>query len=77
MNLTIDVISDIIGTDHRNGVSFDHQDGSALGVWTGYNMIGAYAGAARHVAKSAESSLTADLAWQSWARTCRPGVRAG
>src|SRR3954454_14386827 len=43
------------GTDHRNGVSFDQQDGSALGGWTGHDAIGAYAGVARHVAKSAES----------------------
>ena len=68
---------DIRGTDHRNGVSFDHQDGSELGDWTGYDVIGAYAGAARHVAKSAESSRTRNLAWQSLERTGRPGVRAG
>ena len=43
------------GTDHRDGVSFDHQDGSARGDCTGYDLIGAHAGAARRAAKSAES----------------------
>ena len=65
------------GTDHRNGVSFDQHDDSALGSWTGHDAIGAYAGVARHVAKSAESNRTRNLAWQSLARTGRPGVRAG
>ena len=64
------------GTDHRNGVSFDQQDGSAIGGCTGYDVIGAYAGVARHVAKSAESDRTRNLAWQSLERTGRPGVRA-
>ncbi len=64
------------GTDHRNGVIFDQQNGSAPGGWTGHDAIGAYAGVARHVAKSAESNRTRNLAWQSWARTGRPGVRA-
>ena len=64
------------GTDQRNGVSFDQKDGSALGGWTGHDAIGAYAGIARHVAKSAESNRTGDLAWQSSERTGRPGVRA-
>ena len=31
----------IVGTDQRLGVSFDQQDGSALGGWTGYGVIGA------------------------------------
>src|SRR4051812_34035421 len=31
------------GTDQRLGVSFDQQDGSALGGWTGYGVTGAYA----------------------------------
>jgi hypothetical protein len=64
------------GTDHRNGVSFDQQDGSALGGWTGHDAIGAYARVARHVAKSAESNRARNLAWQSLERTGRPGVRA-
>ena len=69
------IISDN-GSDHRIGVSFDHQDGSALGGWTGHGAIGAYAGVPRHAAKSAKSNRTGNLAWQSWARTGRPGVRA-
>ena len=40
-------------------------------------MVGAYAGVARHVANSAESTRTRDWAWQSWERTRRPCVRAG
>ena len=66
----------VSGTDHRNGVSFDQQDGSAVGGCTRYDVIGAYADAARHAAKSAESGRTRNRAWQSWARTGRPGVRA-
>ena len=30
------------GTDHRNGVTFDQHDGSAVGGCTGRDMIGAY-----------------------------------
>ena len=40
-------------------------------------MIGAYAGIARHVAKSAESNRTSSWALQSLVRTGRPGVRVG
>ena len=47
-----------------------------VGGWTGYDVIGAYAGVARHAAKIAESNRTRDLAWQSLERTGRPGVRA-
>ena len=64
------------GTDHRNGVSFDHQDGSALGGWAGYDVIGAYADVARHVAKNAESKRPRSMAWPSLIRTNRLGVRA-
>ena len=42
----------------------------------GCDVVGAYAGVARHVAKSAESNRTRNLAWLSWERTGRPGVRA-
>jgi hypothetical protein len=63
------------GTDHRIGVSFDHKDGSAAGGSTGYDVFSAYAGAARHAAKNAESEPTRNMAWPSWARTGRPGVR--
>jgi hypothetical protein len=66
----------LLGTDLRNGVSIDQQNGSAPGGWTGHDAIGAYAGVARHVAKSAESNRTRDLAWSSLERTGRPGVRA-
>ena len=51
--------------------------GRQRGRWfSGYDVIGAYAGVARHVAKSAESNRTRNLAWQSLERTGRPGVRA-
>jgi hypothetical protein len=64
------------GTDQRNGVSFDQQDVSAVVGITGCNVIGAHAHVARHVAKSAESNRTRNMAWQSLERTGRPGVRA-
>ena len=64
------------GTDHRNGVSFDHQGGSPRSGCTGCDVMGAYAGVTRHVAKNAESIRTRNLAWQSSGRTGRPGVRA-
>jgi hypothetical protein len=64
------------GTDHQNAVTLDQQDGSAPGDRTGRDVIGAYAGITRHVAKSAESIRTWNLAWQSWVRTGQPGVRA-
>jgi hypothetical protein len=48
-------------TDHRNGVSFDQQDGIALDGRTGHDAIGAYAGVSRRVAKSAESNPELDL----------------
>ncbi len=66
----------LIGTDRRNGVSFDHEDGSALGGWAGYDVLDAYAGVARHVAKNAESERTGSMSWPSLIRTDRPGVRA-
>ena len=50
------------GTDQRLGVSFDQQDGSALGGWTGYGVIGAYARTARHAVKRAEWCRTQDVA---------------
>jgi hypothetical protein len=60
----------------RHGVSFDQLYGSAVGGFTGCNVIGAHGRVTRHVAKSAESNRTRNLAWQSWERTCRPGIRA-
>ena len=50
--------------------------GSALGGWAGCEVIGAYANAARHAAKNAESDRARSMAWPSLARTSRPGVRA-
>ena len=47
-------------TDHRNGVSFDQQDGSTTDGWTGHDAIGAYAASQQH-AKSAESNPEPDL----------------
>jgi hypothetical protein len=42
------------GTDQRNGVRFDPQDGSAVGGWTGCDEIGAHTTDARHAANCAE-----------------------
>jgi hypothetical protein len=42
------------GTDQRNGVSFDQQDGSADGGWTAYGVTRAYVSGARHAAECAE-----------------------
>ena len=67
---------DTYGTDQRLGVSFDQQDGSAVGGWTEYGVIGAYAHTARHAVKCAEWCRTQDVAWRSWPRTGRAGVRA-
>jgi len=36
------------GTDQRNGVSFDQEDGSAVVWWTGYDQVGAHSHVARH-----------------------------
>jgi FG-GAP-like repeat len=52
-----------------------------VGTKTNRGAVGAkirahFAGVARHVAKSAESNRTRNLAWQSLERTGRPGVRA-
>jgi len=63
------------GTDQRNGVGFDQQDGSAVDGCMCCDMIGAHTPVARHAANSAESNRTRNLAWQSWARSGRPGVR--
>ncbi len=63
------------GTDQRLGVSFDQQDGSALGGWTEYGVIGAYAHTARHAVKCAEWCRTQDVAWRSSPRTGRAGFR--
>jgi hypothetical protein len=64
-----------IGTDQRLGVSFDQQDGSAVGGWTEYGVIGAYAHTARHAVKCAEWCRTQDVAWRSSPRTGRAGFR--
>ena len=63
------------GTDQRLGVSFDQQDGSAVGGWTEYGVIGAYAHTARHAVKCAEWCRTQDVAWRSSPRTGRAGFR--
>jgi tetratricopeptide (TPR) repeat protein len=65
------------GTDQRNGVNFDRQDGSAVGGRTGCDEFGAYAHLARHAVNCAEWRRTQDGACRSGARTGRPGVRAG
>ena len=57
----------------RLGVSFDQQDGSALGGWTEYGVIGAYADTARHAVKCAGWCRTQDVAWRSSPRTGWPG----
>ena len=64
-----------LGTDQRLGVSFDQQDGSALGGWTGYGVIGVYARTARHAVKCAEWCRTHNVAWRSSPRTGRAGFR--
>jgi hypothetical protein len=65
------------GTDQRLGVSFDQQDGGAVGGWTDYGVIGAYAHTARHDVKCAESHRTQDVAWRSSPRRGRfPGRAA-
>jgi Domain of unknown function (DUF4288) len=64
-----------LGTDQRLGVSFDQQDGSAVGGWTEYGVIGAYAHTARHAVKCAEWCRTQDVAWRSSPRTGRAGFR--
>ena len=63
------------GTDQRLGVSFDQQDGTALGDWTEYGVIGAYADTARHAGKCAGWCRTQDVAWRSSPRTGRAGFR--
>ncbi len=63
------------GTDQRLGVSFDQQDGSAVGGWARYGVIGAYAHTARHAVKCAEWCRTQDVAWRSSPRTGRAGFR--
>jgi hypothetical protein len=50
------------GTDQRLGVSFDQQDGSAVGGWTEYGVIGAYPHNPRHAVKCAEWCRTQDVA---------------
>jgi hypothetical protein len=55
----------------RLGVSFDQQDGSAVGGWTEYGVIGAYARTARHAVKCAEWCRTQHVAWRSSPRTGR------
>ena len=64
------------GTDQRNGGNFDQHDGSIDHMCMFCGMIGACAPFARHAAKNAESHRTGNGAWQSWARTGRPGIRA-
>jgi hypothetical protein len=59
----------------RLGVSFDQQDGSAVGGWTEDGVIGAYAQTARHAVKCAEWCRTQDVAWRSSPRTGRAGFR--
>jgi hypothetical protein len=66
-----------VGTDQRLGVSFDQQDGSAVGGWTEYGGIGAYAHTARHALNCAEWCRTHDVAWRSSPRTARAGFRLG
>jgi hypothetical protein len=56
-------------------VSFDQQDGSAVGGWTQYGVIGAYAHTARHAVKCAEWCRTQHVAWRSSPRTGRAGFR--
>jgi hypothetical protein len=46
----------------RLGVSFDQQDGSAVGGWTEYGVIGAYPHNPRHAVKCAEWCRTQDVA---------------
>jgi hypothetical protein len=64
------------GTDHRNGVSFDQEEGSAVGGRTGCDEFGAYASVARHALNCAEWRRTQDGACRNGARTGRPGVPA-
>jgi hypothetical protein len=65
-----------VGTDHRNGVSFDHQHGSASAGSKGYDVIGAYTDVARHATKARSPIDAGSMAWLSSVRTGRPGIRA-
>ena len=51
MNVILNDEMKEFGADQRIGVSFDQQDGGALGGLIEYDAIGAYAGAARHATK--------------------------
>src|SRR5438067_1937874 len=62
-------LKQLLGTDLRNGVNFDHQDGSAIGGQAGCDEVGAYANVARHAVKCAEWRGTQDGACRNGART--------
>jgi hypothetical protein len=51
---SVDSLKGSFGTDQRDGVSFDQQDGSADGGWTAYGVTRAYVSGARHAAECAE-----------------------
>ena len=63
------------GTDQRTGVIFDQQDGSAVGGWTAYGVIGAHSRAARHGAKERGVRSKSRCGVRSSPRTGRPGFR--
>jgi hypothetical protein len=63
------------GTDLRNGVNFDHQDGSAIEGQAGCDQVGAYANIARHAVNGAEWRGAHVVAGRNAARTGWPGVR--
>ena len=53
------------GTDQRNGVNCDQQDGSAVGGRRGWAEVVRHTHLAQHAAKSAESDRVRNLAWPS------------
>jgi hypothetical protein len=59
------------GTDHQNGVRFDHQDGSAVGGCTGYDVVGARPRCEKRGVKSSQEFGVAKLGGDGSARRLR------
>jgi len=53
------------GTELNFGVTFEHEDGSAIARCTSWGEINACKSAARHAAKCAESIRIRSVAWRS------------
>jgi hypothetical protein len=75
MMLDADVVA-VSGTDHGIQASFERMKTARGTDDRGCFVSSAHSSAPRHAVKNAESARASNMAWQSLARTGRPGVRA-